>query len=61
MIEFAKNLFDVNHPFLTEDEDENATLTQAFAHTISLIFTFDGFTDEEVYTILKKEVRKKYQ
>jgi hypothetical protein len=53
-------MFDMNHPLVTGNEDENATITQAFAHTISLIFTFDGFTDEEVYTILMTEVRKKY-
>ncbi|MCD7925497.1 MAG: hypothetical protein LUI85_12750 [Bacteroides sp.] len=60
LVEFAQNMFDMNHPLVTGDEDENATITQAFAHTISLIFTFDGFTDEEVYTLLMTEVRKKY-
>ncbi len=60
MVEFAKDLFDAAHYLVTNQEDEDEGMTKGFVHRFSLVFSFDDFTDEEVYNKLMQEVRRKY-
>lgn len=43
------------------DADGCSGMSQAFARMFSLIFRFEGFTDDEVHSRLQSEVRRKYQ
>lgn len=43
-------------PVIAPDE---LVMTWKFARFVSLTFTFEGFTDEEVFDVLKKEVNRR--
>lgn len=49
-------LIESMRPVIAPDEQ---VMTWKFARFVSLTFTFEGFTDEEVFDVLKKEVNRR--
>ena len=55
IIQFTKGLYDFIFDFISTDRCTHLEYTQKFAHFVSKIFTFAGYEDNEIYTILLKD------
>ena len=59
IIEFATGYYDYLFDFIAHDEFARLEITQKLARFVSLIFTFIGFEDDEIYHLLLKNSEKK--
>lgn len=56
IVQFATKLYDFIFDFIYTDGRENFDFTKKFARFISKAFTFKGYEDDEIYSILIKSV-----
>ena len=61
IIQFTKGLYDFIFDYISTDKCTHLEYTQKFARFVSKIFTFAGYEDSEIYTILLKnaEIERK--
>ena len=59
IIKFAIAFYDFIYDYIEKNNLGNMDITQKLARFISVIFTFIGFEDDEIYTILLKESNRK--
>ena len=61
IVEFATAFYDFIYDYIEKKHWENMDITQKLARFVSLIFTFVGFEDDEIYHILLKasEIKRK--
>lgn len=57
--ELADKLYAAVHPIVFRQD--GSQISQSFSRLFCLIFTFEHFTDNEVYDVLSVEVRRKYK
>ena len=59
IVNFAICFYDFLYDYIKKNGSENMEITQKLARFVSLIFTFIGFEDDEIYHILLKNSEKK--
>ena len=61
IVNFAICFYDFLYDYIKNNGSENMEITQKLARFISLIFTFVGFEDDEIYHILlnNSEMKRK--
>ena len=59
IIQFAEGLYDFLFDFIHSTPDVSLEMTQKHVRHVSKSFTFPGFEDDEVYSVLLKEVEIK--
>ena len=59
IVNFAICFYDFLYDYIKNNGSENMEITQKLARFVSLIFTFIGFEDDEIYHILLKNSEKK--
>lgn len=59
IVKFAIAFYDFIYDYIEKNHLENMDITQKLARFISMIFTFVGFEDDEIYTILLKAAETK--
>ena len=55
IVKFAVAFYDFIYDYIEKNRLGNMEITQKLARFVSLIFTFIGFEDDEIYHILLKE------
>lgn len=56
IVQFTSRLYDFIFDYIRSDGSENLDFTKKFARFISKAFTFNGYEDDEIYSILIKSV-----
>lgn len=59
IVNFAISFYDFLYDYIKNNGSENMEITQKLARFVSLIFTFIGFEDDEIYHILLNNSEKK--
>ena len=59
IVNFAICFYDFLYDYIKNNGSENMEITQKLARFVSLIFTFIGFEDDEIYHLLLKNSEKK--
>lgn len=59
IVNFAICFYDFLYDYIKNNGSENMEITQKLARFVSLIFTFIGFEDDEIYHILLNNSEKK--
>ncbi len=59
IVNFAICFYDFLYDYIKNNGSGNMEITQKLARFVSLIFTFIGFEDDEIYHILLKNSEKK--
>ena len=54
IVQFARGLYDFIFDFIDQSSCPRMEITQKFARFISRAFTFVGYEDDEIYSILSK-------
>ena len=58
ILNYAERLHDAMSEYIYPKGTKSEGISWKFARFISMIFTFVGFEDDEIYTILSKEADK---
>ena len=58
IVQFAKGVYDFIFDYIGENDRVSLNITRKCARFVSKSFTFRGFEDDEIYTILSKEADK---
>jgi len=59
IIQFAEELYDFLFDYMDMPPGASLDMTQKHARMVSKAFTFPGFEDDEIYSILFRRVEKK--